>query len=223
MTNVTALEDIVVDEPIPRETLRSTETGFVVACRANHCQWQGLFPDVDVAEAAVNTHIYRKRCRRDAYHTGSTGAFLTELVDDGTARSTLDSHHVYAWDSGPEDPISFDPVDLGPEFPRATDDVDGLVQRGDRIKLPGDRYGKVASVSETRCSGIATWSVRYADPDKDLTRDDWQPKFQNELIAQDGEVYCRYGERFLGPPVFEVVGRSDHQADFSEFEGGASA
>ncbi|AJF28131.1 hypothetical protein SG26_20500 (plasmid) [Haloarcula sp. CBA1115] len=216
---ITDPSDIIVENPLPRQTLRNASWGYHVSCSSRRCEWAGLFPTLPLAEEAVNAHLYRRRRKQDAYHVGRCGADCTQLEAD-RARRLGDTHHVYIGDAGPAEPLSFDSESWGPWYPRSTDDVDGLVQRGDRIELPGDREGKVARVTETRSCGIATWSVAYADPGTDLTRDDWQSKFQNELVARDGDVYCRYGEEFLGAPVFEVVGEAEHQADFTEFAEG---
>ncbi|WP_336359035.1 hypothetical protein [Haloarcula sp. CGMCC 1.6347] len=218
---ITDHSDIIVDDPLPRGTLRDTDWAHHVSCNSSRCEWAGLFPTLRVAEDAANTHLHRRRREQDTYHVGSCGAHCTELRAD-RARDQRSTHHVYMGSVGPQEPLSFDSESWRPWYPRSTDAVDELVQRGDRIKLPGDREGKVARVTETRSCGIATWSVAYADPGTDLTRDDWQSKFQNELVARDGEVFCRYGEEFLGPPVFEVVGEADHQADLAEFAGGSA-
>jgi|GEM_PF-1950644 len=221
---VTARSDILVDDPISREALREVDQAYLVRCDSHRCQWEGLFPSIELAERAANTHLLRQRREQDACHVGSRGASLIEL-DGDRARQQQDSHHVYIGEVGPEEPLTFDDG-FGPWYPRSTEKVDDLVERGDRIELPGgrsQREGKVASVTGTRSGGILTWSVSYADPGTDLTRNDWQPKFQNELVARDGNIYRRYGEQFLGGPAFEVVGETDHQADFTEFDGGASA
>jgi len=222
VTRILDESDIRAGRPLDRKTLRSTEEGYLCQCNAHGCEWEMLVPSIEIAEAAANTHIYRQRRHQDASHVGRCVAEVIDL-DSDRARRQGDNHHVYIGEVGPREPLAFD-GEFGPWYPRATDDLDALVHRGDRIKLSwgDDRHGKVARVSATRSGGIATWSVVYADPGTDLTRNDWQPKFKNELIARDGAVYCRYGEEFLGAPDFEVVGETDHQADFTEFAGATS-
>jgi len=208
--------DSVVGRPIPRETLRATERGVLITCTNLQCEWQGLFPTVNHAVRAVQAHYDHERT-----HRGSTTYMVVELGDEATA-CTVDVSQLGLSVQEQRYQSQCGAVREA-EFPRTTDDVAELVERGDRIELPGGRYGKVASVTESRSSGLPAWSVRYADPGTDLTRDDWQPKFQNELIAQDGSVYCSFGPDPLAAPAFEVVGETDHQANFSEFDGGASA
>lgn len=212
---VTERSDSVVDRPIPREVLRSVERGVLVTCTNLQCEWQGLFPAVDHAIHAVQAHYDHERL-----HRGSTTYMVVELDDEATA-CTVDvsepglsvQEQRYQSQCGAVREY---------KFPRTTGDVSELVERGDRIELPSGRYGKVASVRASRSSGLPAWSVCYAEPGTDLTRDDWQPKFQNELIAQEGSIYCSFGPEPLAAPAFKVVGETDHQADFSEF-GGASA
>lgn len=221
--SITEASEIVVGAPLSRETIRRIETGYLVCCRANQCQWEGVFPSTKLARQAANTHLYRRRREQDPIHVGSCGASLVEL-DGDRARAQGDTHHVYIGSIGPREPLAFED-DFGMWFPRSTDDVSDLVSRGDKIELPGrqgTREGKVASVVETRSIAIPTWSVSYAPVGTDLSRSDWDARFKNELIAQDGEVYCRYGEEFLGHPVLKVVGVTDHQSNIGEFGGGTA-
>lgn len=219
---VEAPSDIVIGAPLNRQRVRSTDKAMLVRCSSNHCEWEGLFPSAELAMDAVNTHIYRGRLRQEVGHVGNCGADLHEL-DGHRARWYKDTNHVYIGQIQPAELLAFDEDGLGPWYPRSTDDVNALVKRGDRIRLSGGREGKVELVKPTRSGGIATWSVAFVDPDVDLGDDSHQRKYQNELIARDGSVYCRYGEQPLAAPGFEVLGETDHQADFTEFGGGASA
>lgn len=213
--------DIQVGRPLPRQTVRATEAGYLVTCTGLHCDWQGLFPSVAKGLEAAQAHYEHER-RSGTGHYGTETWTVVEFLDEATA-CTVDASSLglsvteqrYQSQSG---------AVREAEFPRTTGAVDAIVERGDRIQLPpGDRYGKVASVTESRALGLPTWSVTYAEPGTDLTRNDWQPKFKNELVARDGDVYCRYGPEPLAAPAFEVVGQTDHQADFSEFNGGGLA
>jgi hypothetical protein len=217
--------DILVDEPLDRETIRNTVSGFLVSCGDTYCDWQGLFPTAELAHAAVTTHYHRRRQQPSGeYHYGSLSTTVVELIDRHWAvcdgRSKLD----------PLNPglDKYDPDtcrgDHGPPvFPRSGIDktVEDLVSRGDRVRLPPDREQKVARVSPSRSLGLPTWSVGYCDLDQNLTHDTLPPRGQNELIARDGEVYCRYGERPLEAPVFEVVGQAAHQATIEAWGGEA--
>ena len=59
--------DIIVDRPIARDTLRSVEQAVLVTCTDTHCEWQGLFPDADLATTAVERH-YDHEGRNGQYH-----------------------------------------------------------------------------------------------------------------------------------------------------------
>jgi hypothetical protein len=111
------------------------------------------------------------------------------------------------------------------QFPRTTDDVPDLVSRGDEIRLPQDRLGKVVRVTETRSLGLPTWTVVFVAPEVDLL--DAQPKqdyrWQNELIAQDGAAYQSFGPNPLNSPAFEIAGETEHQSALEQFDGGAKA
>jgi len=213
--------DIIVDRPIARDTLRSVEQAVLVTCTDTHCEWQGLFPDADLATTAVERH-YDHEGRNGQYHYGSRTYLAVELLDRETACS-LDTSKLGL--SVEEQRFNTPCGEVRRvEFPRTTGDVSDLIQRGDRISLPPDRRHKVCRVSETRSSGLPTWTVVYVDEDVDLTdanRSDYY--WQNELVARDGEVYRSFGRDPLSAPAFEVVGETDHQTDFSEFGGGASA
>jgi len=217
---ISETSDSVVGRPIARDTLRATERGTLVTCTNLQCEWQGLFPTINHAVRAVQAHYDHERGNNYS-HNGSVTHTVVDLLDAQTA-CMVDVSQL-GLSVGEQRYQSQCGAVREAEFPRTTESVADLVERGDRIELPDGRYGKVASVSESRSSGLPVWSVRYADPDTDLTRDDWQPKFQNELVARDGSVYCSYGPDPLAAPVFDVVGETDHQADFTEFGGGASA
>jgi hypothetical protein len=214
-------EDIIVDRPIPRDTLRSVEGGVLVTCTDMHCHWQGLFPDADLAATAVERH-YDHEQRTGQYHYGKRTYLAVELLDQETACS-LDTSNLGL--SVEEQRLNTPSGEVQRvEFPRTTGDVSDLVQRGDRISVPPGRSGKVCRVSETRSSGLPTWAVVYVDEDVLLTdakKSDYY--WQNELVARDGDVYRSFGQEPLSSPAFEVVGTTDHQTDFTEFGGGASA
>ncbi|WP_436348812.1 hypothetical protein [Natronorubrum sp. FCH18a] len=191
-------DEIQVGSPLPRELVRNTEMGYLTSC--HDCQWMGLFPDGTLADGAVQTHY-------DRCHYGPTSYTVTFLVD-GTRAQCLESNRERLT------PIQSE----RPTFPRTTGDVSELVERGDRIRLPGDREQMVHSVDATRMFGLATWTVSFCDPDVDLVDDDPDWRGMNELIAHDGDVYCRYGEDYLGVPAFEIDGRAAHQTDLSSFD-----
>ncbi|APX98657.1 hypothetical protein [Natronorubrum daqingense] len=191
-------EDIQVGTPISRATIRDTESGYLATCR--DCQWMGLFPNGTLADSAAQTHY--ERC-----HYGTSSYTIVFLVD-GTRAQCLESNRDRLTPIQSERPM----------FPRTTGDVSALVERGDLIRLAGDREAMVRGVTETRVFGLATWSVTICDTDVDLVDDDPDWRGMNELIARDGDVYCRYGEDYLGAPAFEIDGRAAHQSDLSSFD-----
>lgn len=195
--HITDSENIQISCPLPRETIRTTKTGYLASCF--DCQWQGLFPDGTLADDAVGTHY-------DRCHYGPSSYTLVFLVDD-TRAQCLESNR------GRLTPIQSE----RPTFPRTTGDVSELVTRGDLIRLPGDREQMVVAVTEQRALGLPTWTVTFCDPDVDLLDDDPDWRGKNELIACDGDAYCRYGESYLGAPSFEIAGRAEHQADLSSY------
>ncbi len=208
-------EHIQVGRPIPRETVQTVERGYLVDCTESHCQWQGLFPDPDLAAEAAERHYDHER-RNGRCHYGVVTYTVVELLDGGTACMldesslglTVEENRVRAADGDAREV----------EFPRTTGDLSEIVHRGDRIRLPAGREGKVHQVSETRSSGLPTWTVVYVDPDVSLT--DARKKdfyWQNELVTRDGQIYRSFGRDPLAQPAFEVVGQAEHQADFSEF------
>lgn len=204
--------DIQVDRPLDRDTIRETAEGFLVSCTATHCSWQGLFPDPLLAKQAVETHYRRIR----AYHAGVCTYSIVELLDEERAMVVPES------ELDKLDPTlrKYDPEQIErPEFPRTTGDVSEIVGRGDRVTVRGRREAVVYQVSEQRALGLPVWTVMYVYPDVDLDsagKHDF--KWLNESIARDGDVYCRYGEAFLGDARLQVVGEAEHQADFSRFE-----
>jgi len=189
-------EDIQVGTPLPRLAVQNAETGILATC--SRCDWQGLFPDGQIAQSAVETHA-------DRSHHGSKRCSLIALLDEGRAQCLEpDRGRLTAVQS------------QRPTFPRTLGDVSDLVDRGDLVELPPGRKQVVVDVSEQRALGLPTWSVQICDADADLTDDlDWRGL--NELIARDGRAYCRYGETYLGAPAFEPLGTADHQADLSTF------
>lgn len=197
--HVTDHDDIQVGRPVPRKTIRETESGYLAQCC--DCQWMGLFPDGVLADTAVETHY--QRC-----HYGSSSYTLVYLVNS-TRAQCLESNR------GRLTPIQSE----RPTFPRTTGDVSKLVSRGDCIRLPGDRDQMVVSVTEQRALGLPTWTVSFCGPDVNLVDEDPDWRGKNELIARNGDVYCRYGEQYLGAPMFETIGRAEHQADLSSFSG----
>lgn len=215
-------EDIAVARPIPRETIRAVDTGILVTCHATHCQWQGLFPSAELAKQAVEAH-YDHEVRSGKYHYGRRTYTIVALLGAEEATTLDDSELGLSVEH-----IRLGTVDGGVRevtFPRTTERVDGLVKRGDLITRPPHKEAIVYKVTETRSLGLPTWTVIYVDPDVDLL--DAQPKrdfhWINECIARDGRVYQRFGPDPLAAPAFEVVGETEHQTDFSRFEGGASA
>lgn len=219
MTRILDESNIQVGRPIPRETLRETEQGYLVTCYDTRCDWQGLFPDPDLATVACERHWDHEQ-RSGEWHYGVRNYTVIELLDEATA-CTLDQSELG---------LSVEEIRLGTreggvrevEFPRTTGDVSELVERGDRIITPPDRPQKVRSVTESRSYGLPTWSVGYCDVDDDLLSGNLPPRGQNELIARDGEIYSSFGPDPLAAPAFEVVGETDHQADFTEFAGGSA-
>ena len=151
-----------------------------------------------------------------------------------------DSPHVYIGDSGPDDPLSFEPDpparsassefhhdlngdEVSPSFPVTPADhpgVDELVSAGDLIETNGPEPGKVWKAVETRSIGVPTWTIIYVDADYEGWPENEQQRKQdcywlNELVAVDGEIVCRYGDN----RTHEVVGRaSDFQAMLGGFE-----
>mgnify|MGYP006267106161 CR=1 FL=1 len=205
-------DDIVVNRPIPRRKLGSIESGYLANCNATDCQWQGLFPNPHLALSAVENH-YDHAKRSGQYHHRRRYHTVVELLDAETA-TTLDESKLDADGIGPHRPVD----DLREwEFPRATQPVDELVARGDRIELPANRTQKVRHVSESRANGLPVWSVGYCDIGSDLTSDDLPSRGQNELIAQNGEIYASFGPDPTAHPAFETVGRADHQANIEAF------
>lgn len=208
-------EDIQVARPIPRETLRAVERGVLVTCTNTFCDWQGLFPDAVLAKKAAESH-YDHEQRSGEYHYGTRSYTIVRLLDAATAQTVDESSPGLGVE---EQRIrSADGSTRQFEFPRTTGDVSRIVQRGDRLRLPADRTGKVYQVTETRAYGLPTWTVVYVGDDVDLT--DARKRnyyWQNELVARDGKVYRSFGREPLAQPSFEVGGQAEHQADFSEF------
>lgn len=208
--------DIQVGRPLERDAIRGVDRGILVTCTDSYCAWQGLFPDAELASQAAERH-YDHEARSGEYHFGSRTYTIVALLDGETA-VTLDDSQLGL--SVPE--IRMGTVDGGVRettFPRTTERVDELVNRGDVITRPPDREAVVHQVTETRSLGMPTWTVVYVAPDVDLldARPKQDFKWINECIAQDGEVYVRYGSDQLQSPAFEVVGSAEHQADFAEF------
>lgn len=73
-------DDVIVSRPIPRETIRSVETGILVTCNDNCCQWQGLFPSAQLAERAVKRH-WDHESHSDEYHYGKRMYTIVALLD----------------------------------------------------------------------------------------------------------------------------------------------
>ena len=220
LLEIDSREDIVVGRPIPRETIREVLEGVLVTCNDSHCRWQGLFPDAELAMAAVESHYDHER-RSGELHYGQRTYTIVRLLDAETAQ-TVDSSRLG---------LSVEEIRLGTidggvhevEFPRTTGDVSELVERGDKIVAPPDREQKVRSVVEQRSHGLPVWSVSYCDLDKNLLSGDLPTRLQNELIARGGDIYRSFGPDPLAAPAFEVVGRTDHQADIVSFARGGSA
>jgi len=199
--------DVIVGSPIPRDVIRSVETAFLANCRGDPCQWQGLFPTAEMAAEAVQNH--QENWDLDDgphFYTPGNRIEVIELADLQTAYTLHES-------------------EIGTEnelrewyFPRTTQAVSDLVERGDRIELPADREQKVSRVNKTRSCGLPTWSVGFCDMDADLIQDDLPARGKNELIAQSGEIYHSFGECPLASPAFEIIGRTDHQASINAFD-----
>jgi len=212
---IETFDDIVDGRPIPRETVRSVDRGYLVTCTATHCEWQGLFPDPNLAATAAEHH-YDQQQRHGQHHHGTKTYTVVELLDAETA-CTLDESTLG---------LTVEELRLGTvdgdvrewEFPRTIEAVDELVAKGDRIRTTVDEQ-KVIAVSETRAHGLPTWSVIYCDLDADPTDGNTKRRFANELVAQDGAVYQSYGPEPLSAPAFEVIGTAEHQADLGAFAG----
>lgn len=219
MSRISDESDIIVARPISRETIRATERGYLATCYETRCDWQGLFPDPDLAATACERHWDHAK-RSGEWHYGTRNYQVIELLGEATA-CTLDQSELG---------LSVEEIRLGTrdggvrevEFPRTTGDVSELVERGDRILLPPDRPQKVTAVTESRSHGLPTWSVGFCDVDDDLLSGNLPPQGANELIARDGEIYRSFGRDPLGAPAFEVVGETEYQADFTEFAGGSA-
>lgn len=211
--------DIQVGRPLPRETVRAVESGYLVTCTDLRCQWQGLFPDPDLAATAVERH-YEHEQQSGSYHFGNRTYLVIELVNGETACSLDESRLGLSVEEQRYQKIDGSVREAA--FPRTTGSVADLVERGDRIRLPPDREYKVMRVSETRSHGLPTWSVVYCDLDADMNSGNTQPKFKNEMIARDGDVYCSYGEAPLAAPAFDVIGQAEHQASVAQFVGGGA-
>lgn len=208
----------IVDEPIPRETIRDVDEGYLSTCNAMHCRWQGLFPNAEIALEAVENH-YDHAERNGKYHHGMRKHVVVALIDSATAVVAEESEI-----TGPDDRYEPDVRDQA-AFPRTTGDVDALVNTGDMIQLPQEREGKVWRVSETRSLGLPTWTIEYVDPDRDgwpNPETEWQrgkdQSWLNEMIAVDGTPVKRYTGQ-----EYPVVGRhADFQGRLDAF-GGESA
>lgn len=214
-------DDICVGCPVPRDVIRSTKTGTLVSCNDGNCDWQGLFPDAEMAKEAVESHYDHAR-RSGSYHYGKRSYTIVELLDEERA-TILDERKI-----GEESAEARATQGAGGDviaFPRTSGSVEDIASRGDLIRLPANRIGEVASVTPTRSVGMPTWSVVYVSPDTDLTEP--QPKvsyhYLNESVASDGEAYCRFGEDFLGVPLFDVIGKTEHQSGLDQFSDQASA
>ena len=211
--------DIQVGRPLSRETVRSVESGILVTCTDLRCQWQGLFHDADLAASAVERH-YEHEEQSGKHHHGPRTYTVVELLDQETACTldesqlglSVEENRCQRYDGGVRE--------FG--FPRTTDDVADLVERGDRIQRPPDREYKVMQVTETRSFGLPTWSVTYCELEADINSGNTKPKFANEVIARDGAVYYSYGEAPLASPAFEVIGQAEHQASVAQFVGGGA-
>lgn len=195
--------DILVGRPLSRSTLRSTETGYLANCDATCCQWQGLFPDAEIALSAVKNHYYNEM--------GDGHCTLFEWRYTVTELAGRDKAYTHESEIGTGGEIR------EWQFPRTTEDMSELVERGNRIKIPPERLRKVYSVSKTRSRGLPTWAVKFVEIDQDLLADDLRPGLKNELIAQDGQIYTSFGEAPLAAPAFEIDGRADHQANIEAF------
>jgi len=221
-------EVIQVGRPLPRETIRATESGILANCSASHCNWQGLFPNSELAKQAVETHydhaLEDADSRTRAIHMGSRTYQLTALLDAETAQQ-LDTSNpglgTPGWRSKDQTGSVREPV-----FPRTTGSVDELVGRGDVIeRAPYHQNEIVKRVSQTRSAGLPTWTVVFVAHNRheletldDATVDDLH--YINECIARDGKVYERYGEDPLNNPAFDVVGGAEHQAHLHAFATG---
>lgn len=217
----------IVGRPLDRDVIKEATGGFLVTCGADvgRCEWQGLFPDRELAVDAINTHVVRER-RRGHTHAGQVTAHLVEFLADDRAACITDSHHVYIGDRGPDEPLSFEPrgrpgssyihelngYGFDESFPVTPSDhpgVDELVEPGDLIETSGGREGKVYQVTETRSLGLPTWTIVYVAPEQEWPQNEHQAKqrckWLNELVAVDGEIVCRYGDH----RTYSILGRAD--------------
>jgi len=222
MSNPTIADrsDIVVDRPISRKTIRETESGYLSTCNVQGCEWQGLFPDADLAAEAADRH-YDHEVRNGTYHQGTRTWTVVELIDSETA-CTLDESKLGL----SVEELRYRSADGSVRewpFPRTTGDVSALVERGDKIIVPADREQKVRTVRTMRSHGLPAWTVGYCDLDDDLTAGNRHDRAAREVVARDGQVYYSFGEAPLKSPAFKIIGRADHQADISQFSGGAKA
>ena len=219
----------IVGRPVDRETIINAAQGHLVTCADNQCQWQGLFPDRDLAVEAANTHVWREK-QRGNWHYGQVVVHLVGIVDDRTATCVTDQ----VWPGKGEDALTFDPrtqnhttasgyvhnlngYGSSPAFPVTPSShpgVDELVSAGDLIETSGPSNGKVWKVTETRSLGIPTWTIVYVAPeyegwpssDYDIKQD---CSWLHELVPVDGEIVCRYGDN----RTYEVLGEApDYQA-----------
>lgn len=230
---MTALTTPEVGRPLPRETIRTTDQGYLAVCSAMYCDWQGLFPDRVLAVDALETHVCRA-CRQGVSgHAGQITAHLIELLDEDTARCATDSGWTRYVDprGGGNPTIDFAFDFEGHTFPRTgtARDLDTLVETGDLIDIREGRQGKVWKVVETRSLGLPTWTILFVDPDREgwpNPETEWQrgrdQSWLNELVVVDGVATCRYdGEQH------PVVGEDDEYqtllGGFAADEGGESA
>ncbi|MFC7078283.1 hypothetical protein [Haloarcula halophila] len=200
--------DVRVGTPLDRETIRTTETGFLAVCADHHCSWQGLFPSREMASEAVETHVERARRSPDyQYHYGSQYPFIVELLDDTTARVCPDQ------DLEPLKPwkASYD----GHGLTRAEcgrPPLDEELHRGDLLECHGPGDGMVLQVSRTRSFGLPAFSIVYVSPEAETNEDgsyrEADYRYLNEYVARDGEAV-----RVPDSDRLSFLGQTDAQSD----------
>lgn len=226
-------ETPIVGRPVDRRAIIEKDDGFLVTCGDWKCEWQGWFPDQDLAKAAINNHIRREK-RQGEDHFGQVSAHLVTILEDDRAICVTDS----VWQLKGEDfPIEFEPETwqedilknvtpksestletnrkgVVPTFPiQASGDpgVNEVAERGDVIDK-GYQEVKIWQIIETRSLGLPTWSIISVPVEYDGWPESKRARrqnclYNNELIVRNGFVTCRYTEE----PIL-ITGSTEHQA-----------
>lgn len=195
-----------VGEPLDRNVVRQQDDGFLSVCHDTYCSWMGLFPDYELAHSALVSHVEHAK-RSGEMHYGNINWSILELVDDATARF-MDGDAPLPG-GGP----SQNEVDNNATWDRSTSDgetVDDLVYRGLHFDKNGYGEGVVVKCNARWACGLPTYNIIFVPPDAETQADGTYSKdnykYLNQLVAQDGDVYCQYID---GGPAFEPLGPAD--------------